>query len=98
VGQGALLLGGWLVRSGWHSDDTGQLTIEITIPFNASARVVLPNARMGEISMNGHSLEKVEQVGNSVELTVDTGCYRFEYPLRKAEEQSMVKEMYGNSL
>jgi alpha-L-rhamnosidase len=72
-------------ESGWHIDEAGNLTIEIAIPFNASARVVLPNAQTGEVSINGRPLHEGEQVGDGVELTLGTGCHKIEYPFLKKE-------------
>jgi alpha-L-rhamnosidase len=72
-------------ESGWRIDEEGFLTIEITIPFNTSARVVLPAAQMGAILLNGHLLREGEQMGDCVELTLDTGCYQIEYPFVKKE-------------
>src|SRR5690606_31777348 len=63
-----------LYESGWHIDSAGNLTIEVTIPFNASARVVLPDAQMGEISIDGVPLYEGEQVGDNVELTLGAGA------------------------
>ncbi len=71
-----------LYESGWRLDEAGRLTIEIVIPFNASARVVLPDAHMGEIWLNGHRLNDGEPVGTSVELTLGAGCHQIEYLLR----------------
>lgn len=66
-------------ESGWHIDETERLTIQITIPFNASARVVLPNAPINQITINEQSLQDGEQVGDTVELTLGAGNYKFEY-------------------
>ena len=41
---------GWY-ESGWQIDDNGRLTFDLTIPFNATASVVLPDARLGEIAI-----------------------------------------------
>ena len=72
-----------LYESSWRIDDTGYLTIEITIPFNTSAIVVLPDAQMGDILINGRRLHDGEQIGESVELTLGAGRYRFEYQMRE---------------
>jgi len=72
-----------LYTSGWRFDDAGRITIEIAIPFNASAQVVLPGARRGEISLNGRPLRDGRQMGDSVELDLAAGCYTFEYPFRE---------------
>jgi alpha-L-rhamnosidase len=70
-------------ESGWRVDESGQLTIEIVIPFNASARVVLPNAKMDEVSINRHRLNEGEQIDKRVELTLGAGSYRIEYLFRQ---------------
>jgi alpha-L-rhamnosidase len=75
-------------ESGWRIDEAGHLTIGIVIPFNASARVVLPDAQMGEISINGHPLHEGEQIGDSVELTLGAGCHKIEYPFREKDIQA----------
>ncbi len=67
-------------ESGWHFDDTERLTIELTIPFNTSASVVLPHAQLGEIALNGHPLREGEQTGDHVELTLGAGRYLIAYP------------------
>ena len=66
-------------ESGWRIDEAGQLIIKIAVPFNASAKVVLPNAQMSEISINDHSLHEGEQLGDSVELTLGAGDYEIVY-------------------
>jgi alpha-L-rhamnosidase len=66
-------------ESGWHIDDEGRLTIEIAIPFNASARIVLPDTQIDEVSINDRQLHDGEQIGDSVELTLGAGSYRIEY-------------------
>ncbi len=70
------------VESGWRFDDAGRLTIEIAIPFNASARVVLPGAQRDAVALDGRPLDGSEQVGGSVELTLGAGRYTFAYPFR----------------
>lgn len=66
-------------ESGWRIDEAGRLTIEITIPFNAAARVVLPNAQLSETSINDQRLREGEQIGDNVELTLGAGCYTISY-------------------
>jgi alpha-L-rhamnosidase len=74
--------------SGWRIDEGGHLTIEIVIPFNALARVVLPDAYMSEISINGHPLHEGEQVGDNVELTLGAGCHTITYMFREKNIQA----------
>ncbi len=70
-------------ESGWHIDEAGHLTIEITIPFNASARVVLPEAQMDKVSIKGGKLDKGEQLADNVEFTLGAGSYRIEYLMQE---------------
>ena len=72
-----------IYESGWRFDEAGHLTIEIAIPFNTSATVMLPNAHMGEILVNGLPLYEGEQNGSSVELTLGAGRYRIVYPFQE---------------
>ncbi len=64
---------------GWHFHGANQLTINLTIPFNACARVVLPAASLDEVTINGHPLRYAEQVGDGVEVTLCAGSYEFAY-------------------
>ncbi|MEQ8677363.1 MAG: family 78 glycoside hydrolase catalytic domain [Aggregatilineales bacterium] len=64
-------------ESGWHISATGQLTIEITIPFNASARVILPNVHRDAVTINEQLLQDGEQIGDNVEITLGAGDYKF---------------------
>src|SRR5690606_22803138 len=73
-------------ESGWCMDDTGQLTLDITIPFNASASVTLPNAQMGAVMINGLPLTDGEQIGDDVALRLHAGSYRFEYRIHQQPE------------
>ncbi|MFN8448791.1 MAG: family 78 glycoside hydrolase catalytic domain [Anaerolineae bacterium] len=79
-------------ESGWRIDEAGSLTVEISVPFNASATVVLPDARLGEIALNGRPLRGGEQVGGSVELTLGAGQYRIEYPYLETDLQPVEAE------
>lgn len=66
-------------ESGWQLDDRGNLTIEIMIPFNASATVVLPNAHTKEIFINSRQLSQGKQMDDCIEVTLETGRYKFDY-------------------
>lgn len=68
-----------LYQSGWHLDDSGQCTVDITIPFNASATLILSNANLGNISVNGTPFKDGKQIDNQVELSLDAGRYKFTY-------------------
>ena len=72
-----------IYESGWRFDAAGRLTIEIMIPFNASVRIVLPNAQMGEISLNGHPLHEAQQIDDRVEFISGAGYHKIEYLFRE---------------
>ncbi len=74
-----------LYESGWRLDDAGQLTLDITIPFNASARVVLPGARVDAVTIDGHPLSGGAQHGDSVEVTLGAGRYTIAYLFREQD-------------
>lgn len=66
-------------ESGWQIDEAGQLTIELALPFNTSARVVLPGARVDAVTINEQPLTDGEQIGADVALTLHAGSYRIVY-------------------
>ncbi|MAU11859.1 MAG: alfa-L-rhamnosidase RamA [Anaerolineaceae bacterium] len=69
-----------LYESGWYIDETGYLTIEITIPYNSSATVVLPNVSCAkEILINDQKLSPIKQVEDCIEFTLEAGRHKFEY-------------------
>ena len=68
-----------LYESGWYIDEVGQMTIEITIPFNASAKVVLPQAKINKILINGRKIIEEQRIDFSQELILPSGHYKIEY-------------------
>jgi len=66
-------------ESGWEYDADGRLVLKIEIPFNASATVILPNATLGEITLDDHPLHEGEQIGDGVQLMLGAGCHRIMY-------------------
>jgi alpha-L-rhamnosidase len=75
-------------ESGWRINESGHITIEIAVPFNATASVILPAAHVDDISLNGHPLREGEQVGDNVELTLGAGCHELRYPFREKAAQT----------
>ena len=69
---------GWY-ESGWQIDDQGRLVFDIAIPFNATALLVLPDARVGAITVNGKVVAEGRQVEKCVELEVTSGKYTIVY-------------------
>jgi alpha-L-rhamnosidase len=68
-----------LYESGWRLDDRGCVTIEITIPFNASATVTLCDANHDTILINGQAFGNGVQSGDMFEITLGAGRYTFNY-------------------
>lgn len=72
-----------LYESGWHLDEANHLTIEITIPFNASAKIILPDAQIDAVSINAYPLNAAEKIADKVELTLGAGRYKIEYVMQE---------------
>jgi len=76
-----------LFESAWRIGEQGELSFELTIPFNAEAQVVLPDAALGEISINGQKSAEGTQQGSDLILHLAAGTYRITYqptrPYRK---------------
>ncbi|MEK3878850.1 glycoside hydrolase family 78 protein [Paenibacillus sp. FSL M7-0420] len=80
------------IRSEW-TIDSGTIGLIAVIPPNTSATVLLPDALLAEVSETGMAagqpLEQVpgihsaEQLAQVVKVTLGSGEYRFQYPLRK---------------
>lgn len=68
-----------LYESGWRIGEKGSLSFEFTIPFNAEAQVVLPDANVGEITINGQSSSDGIQQGHDLILNLGAGKYLIEY-------------------
>lgn len=81
-------------ESGWCIDDAGQLILEIKIPFNASATILLPEAQLGEVTINGNVLLDGEQIGGSVELDLGAGHYKIEYPFAEKDVPEKIEDPY----
>jgi alpha-L-rhamnosidase len=66
-------------ESGWQIGEGGELTFEFTIPFNASAKAILPDAIVGEITINGSPATEGTQSDHTVELDLGAGKYIIVY-------------------
>lgn len=68
--------------SNWAIVD-GQLNYQITIPFNAQAQVILPDARLEAVTCNGQHLAELltaaEQCGSGVSFPAAPGTYVIAY-------------------
>ena len=78
-----------LVRSGWTLEGE-TLTLEVAIPANAHATVLLPAASPDAVSLNGDPLPDAvaEPTGDGrVAVGVGSGSYRFDVPVTPAVAQ-----------
>ena len=68
------------IVSDWKISD-GQMTYKVEIPANTSAEVVLPKAKVADISMDGNLKSGAKQTGSDVSVSVGSGTYTFSYPM-----------------
>ncbi len=68
-----------LFECGWRIGEQGALRFEFTIPFNAAAQVVLPDAHGAEITINGGLFTQGVQQGSDLVLGLPAGEYRVAY-------------------
>ncbi|GKX65764.1 alpha-L-rhamnosidase [Inconstantimicrobium mannanitabidum] len=72
-----------LYESGWRISEEGNLSFKFVIPFNASASLILPNAKLENVKVNGKSLKETElnasQSGDNVTVELVSGVYDFYY-------------------
>ncbi|WP_459478944.1 alpha-L-rhamnosidase [Clostridium saccharoperbutylacetonicum] len=72
-----------LYESGWNLNEDGTLEFKLTIPFNATATLVLPNANIEDIYVNGNLLKdtklKAEKSNKDVCVELLSGKYEFKY-------------------
>ncbi len=67
--------------------DSGRMRLDVTIPANSRAIVVLPGANVAEVLENGQPLASVQDIlnpfqeGKNTRLELGSGSYRFDYPL-----------------
>lgn len=74
-------------QSSWQISENG-LTFEFNIPFNASADLVLPDASIETVRVNGINVTEsslsAKQMGTSLFIEIPSGSYIFEYVPTKA--------------
>jgi alpha-L-rhamnosidase len=72
-----------LYESKWELKEDGQLTFNFVIPFNTTANVELPDAKLDNVWMNGSSLKEAginaNQIGEKVFVTLNSGTWEFSY-------------------
>jgi alpha-L-rhamnosidase len=68
-----------LYESSWKIGEVGELIFEFVIPFNAEAQVILPDAKKGEILINGQKPSGGIQQGSDVIFQLDSSHFQIEY-------------------
>lgn len=73
-----------LYESGWELSENGELRLRFSIPFDATAEAELPDARIGNVRVNGMSLQQTaglrpKQTGRAVLLQLPSGVWEFVY-------------------
>jgi alpha-L-rhamnosidase len=84
-------------ESAWNYDENRQLTINLTVPFNAAATVVLPNAVLDFVTVNGDALKErfknADAQNGDVRFEVESGTYEFIYTQERAKGKNLNAEM-----
>jgi alpha-L-rhamnosidase len=75
-------------ESAWSIGADGSLSFRFRIPFNASARLRLPDARLEQVTVNGAPLSaeipSARQDGSAVEMELPSGRWEFHYQPSRA--------------
>lgn len=101
--KGSLLSASGTIRSGYRIEN-GQITIDVTIPFNTEANLILPDSDADSLSIVLESKEGIltmEQIKTDTVLSLSAGSYTFTYhptrPYRKIYTlDSLMTELNGN--
>ncbi len=78
------------IRSCWKRTDDG-MTLEVTVPANTTAEILLPNATLETARENGSKLDAADGVAavreaeSGVELTVGSGQYSFNWAVAQPQ-------------
>jgi alpha-L-rhamnosidase len=85
-----------LYESKWSIDEDGSLHYTFTIPFNATATLVLPDALLKSVKVNQQLIEETElsayQMNENVQVEIDSGVWEFSYTPTKAYVESYSTE------
>ena len=72
-----------LYESSWSIKENGELNFKFNIPFNATANLVLPDAKLEEVYVNGRLLKDTELIAivkdENVVIELVSGVYEFKY-------------------
>jgi len=79
------------IRSDWQLQK-GELIMDLQIPVNTTALIVLPTAKLDEVTENNKPIKSLyngaEQQGKGVEIETGSGTYRFRFPYRAEKPES----------
>lgn len=80
-----------LYKSEWEITEEGNLSFKFTVPFNATASLMLPSVKLENIKVNGKLLKEADltskQSDENVAVELASGSYEFYY----VPEESYVK-------
>ncbi|KKI89470.1 alfa-L-rhamnosidase RamA [Bacillus sp. SA1-12] len=94
-----------LYESEWKLNEEEQLTFKFVVPFNTTAVIELPDAKLEKVMMNGQSLAAAKmsstQIENLVHVEVSSGTWEFSYTpeveyIKRCSTQSALIELLGN--
>lgn len=99
------------IGSRWEIKDDETLEFKFIVPFNTYAEVILPDAKIESIIINGENIKskyKAESIGNDVRLTLNKGeflisykptvCYILKYGINTSIEGLLNNEITKNVL
>jgi len=82
------------VASAWQFEN-GQFLLEVEVPANSSAEVILPYARPGDVRVNGRTLlqstdiQRYHTDSGRLSVHLGSGKYRFSYPAADFPEYAL---------
>ncbi|WP_190945652.1 alpha-L-rhamnosidase C-terminal domain-containing protein [Paenibacillus sp. UASWS1643] len=89
-------------KSEWKFNDQGNLFFSFSIPFNATANIKLPHAKMENVTMNGITLTNsgfhVTQEEENTLIEVTSGTYEMSYVPSKPYKKSLSTHKLLNDL
>ncbi|MBL8133778.1 MAG: hypothetical protein JNL42_18090 [Anaerolineae bacterium] len=74
---------GWY-ESGWNIDDAGLITLQVVVPFNATASVVLSDVAADQLLLNGVPVEAAVRIDAAAALELNAGRYEIVYTTRSS--------------
>jgi alpha-L-rhamnosidase len=69
-----------LIASSWVIEN-GHMRLDVSIPANTRAEVILPGAKAGLVTESSLPLDNPIQVGEDTKVEIGSGSYRFDYRL-----------------